>query len=574
MIVSGGRDKNIQDVISTDIYDTETSEWKKFPSLGLFRHSCFMKDHLYVFGGFENRSPNVPISNLYRIDLNQYLASSTHLLNKLTPQITTKPKETVQNQPISNNNPIPFNKDNNIPQNFQSSKMTSYVPNTSINTNLQNNTQSINTYGHYPILNQLLEFSVNKQSNIMDNNNKIGSFILSSQAIVIQSTEEIDDMTSIMRRLDIDKLSQESKRIGQESMNIKVQQKRFYNEDIVDKFIDLLLRPFDWANNPELEAIHANLPFSKEEIDILLKEVAKVIYKEKSLISIRSPVKIFGNIFGQYYDLMRFFETYCNPSDVNPMGDININNYVFLGDFCDRGIYCLEVIYLLFALKVKYPDSVFLIRGHHEDEFVNKKFGLFEECERRSEDPYLFEKINAIFDIFPFGCLVDNKILCVHGGIGSSVKNLSDISNIQRPVSIPLEVKTNDQQILIDLLYSEFTEDTPSIMVNEERDTSKTGNIVKFGKDRVSKFLAENGLALLVTSHCWIPEGVKAYNNDKIILVYSSTNHMDKAGNIAGMLNLTKNCNHAIPKLIDTFKNDKKYYKKNINQLSPLKYKK
>ena len=126
---------------------------------------------------------------------------------------------------------------------------------------------------------------------------------------------------------------------------------------------------------------------------------------------------------------MRFFESFGNPSDDNQNGDINVMQYIFLGDFCDRCFYSLENILLLFALKVKYPDFIYLIRGHHEDIQVNINSGLGLECKERLNDDILnnqslFYYINQIFDLLPFGILVDNHILCVHGGIGSRIFTL------------------------------------------------------------------------------------------------------------------------------------------------------
>jgi len=128
---------------------------------------------------------------------------------------------------------------------------------------------------------------------------------------------------------------------------------------------------------------------------------------------------------------------------------------------------------------------------------------------------------------------------------------------------------------LIDLIYSEFSEDILDISQNEERDVNKLGFISKYGKERIAKFLNDNNLQLMVTSHSWITEGVKAYNKERIIIIYSSSNYMDKAGNIAGILNVTKNCNQVVPKLLDSFKTDKKFYKKSAtSQLSPIRYRK
>ena len=83
--------------------------------------------------------------------------------------------------------------------------------------------------------------------------------------------------------------------------------------------------------------------------------------------------------------------------------------------------------------------------------------GLAEECETRLKENFrsensVFLKLNSLFDLLPFAAIVDNKILCVHGGIGSSVNKLSDISNIRRPVQIVHDVSTPEHQLIVDLV--------------------------------------------------------------------------------------------------------------------------
>ena len=201
--------------------------------------------------------------------------------------------------------------------------------------------------------------------------------------------------------------------------------------------------------------------------------------------------------------------------------------------------------------------------------------GLAEECENRLKENFrsensIFLKLNSLFDLLPFAAIVDNKILCIHGGIGSSVNKLSDISNIRRPVQIVHDVTTPEQQLIIDLVWSEYTDSTPELVINDERDINKSGFIVKYGKDRLNRFLMENNIALLVTSHMWIAEGIKKMANDKIVVVYSATNYCDKAMNLGGLLNINKYSNSIVPKLIDIWKGDKKSYK-NTKNLSPIR---
>jgi hypothetical protein len=167
---------------------------------------------------------------------------------------------------------------------------------------------------------------------------------------------------------------------------------------------------------------------------------------------IKPPVKVFGSLHGNYTDLMRFFDIWKAPSE---QGDIHGFDYVFLGNYVDRGAYSLEVICLLMALKLKYPKQIFLLRGSHEDKNVNKYLGFGEECAKRLEEDInsptsVFAKINEMFDYLPLAAIISdkasgNKVFCVHGGIGSTAMKIEDIEKIQRPVSLNLgEINTQE----------------------------------------------------------------------------------------------------------------------------------
>jgi hypothetical protein len=133
------------------------------------------------------------------------------------------------------------------------------------------------------------------------------------------------------------------------------------------------------------------LLYTKENIDHILQDTAllhkifdealSIIKKEPSLIRLQGSTKIFGDIHGQYDDLMDFFHLFGYP--VADIGDINKYQYVFLGDFVDRGEHSLEVIITLLSLKCKYPKRIHLLRGNHEDQDVNTYYGFKEECEKR-----------------------------------------------------------------------------------------------------------------------------------------------------------------------------------------------
>ncbi len=162
--------------------------------------------------------------------------------------------------------------------------------------------------------------------------------------------------------------------------------------------------------------------------------------------------------------------------------------------------------------------------------------------------------------------------MCVHGGIGSNVNKLSDISNIRRPAQVVHDIKHIEEQILMDLLWSEYSDEVDDVAINEERDLKKTGSILKFGKDMLSKFIYDNNLMMMITSHQFIQEGVKSFADQKLLVVYSVTNFMDKYANFGGMIHINKNSTKIDPKLLELNKNEsRKNFKTNIRNTSPIK---
>ena len=520
MIIIGGRSyRNQSNPLPIQVYDTSKNDVFDFPGVGMNRHCSFILDkYIYLYGGFNDKNQIHPIGNLSKISLEKLF----------------------QNSPLSR----------------------------LIESNNSNN-------------------NINKNNN-SENNNKKSKFKLSQNVVVgsggiISENEEneIEDMTSVFKKVNINNLQEENKRVGENISVIKdplLQSIRSFNYKLINNFIDKLLRPFDWFDNSKMDEIHNKFPFLLKDIYSLIKEVQPIFESEKSLIKIRSPCKIFGNIYGDYNGLMRFFESFGNPSDDNQNGDINVMQYVFLGDFCDRCYYSLENILLLFALKVKYPEFIYLIRGHHEDIQVNISNGLGEECKERLDDDItknksLFYYINQVFNLLPFGVLIDDNILCIHGGIGSRVNSISDIENIKRPCKVNFNVSNKEEQIILDLLYSEYSDDIKDIEPNRDREEGK-GFIVNYGKERLNKFLLDNKINLLITSHKFCKEGVMSFNDDRLLQVFSASNYYDKYNNLGGMIFIgKKNKNkpiNIIPRLINSNQNQILTYRKNIPS-SPIK---
>jgi hypothetical protein len=102
---------------------------------------------------------------------------------------------------------------------------------------------------------------------------------------------------------------------------------------------------------------------------------------DAALVKSPSPLPSAGDIHGQYYDLLRLFEYGGFPPEAN---------YLFLGDYVDRGMQSLETICLLLAYKIKYPENFFILRGNHEHPSINRIYGFYDECMFPSLPPSLF----------------------------------------------------------------------------------------------------------------------------------------------------------------------------------------
>ena len=522
MIIIGGKGliSSGNNALPIEVFNTASNEVYNFDGINMNRHTNFIyENNIFLYGGFDTKNHQRSLGDLYQISIEKLFEKNEKL------------------KIIFGNNKI---------------------------FNLNNNNK--------------------KSNNVVTNNIKKKEFKLTQDVVIGAGGIEDQNMEepSTYHKINLNKLAEENKRIGDsrenKDINLLLLNKHQYNEALIEKFIQTLLRPFDWFDE-KVQEIHSNLPFTDEEILNLISEVKPFLEKDQSLIRIRSPCKIFGNLYGIYNDLMRFFESYGNPSDDNQMGDINVMQYIFLGDFCDRGFHSLEVIFLLFALKIKYPQFIYLIRGHHEDKSINIKYGLGQECMDRLSDDIrdpqsIFENINSAFNLLPFGVLVDNNILMVHGGIGSSINTLEDIESIKRPLIVEQNVVNKEQLKVIDLLWSEYDDNIDNIDMNLERDKYKKGFIVKYGKERLNKFMDDNKINLLITSHQFVPGGFCTFNNDKLLIVFSATNYMNKYGNIGGMITIPKKNAYKrmniIPKLITLNQTKEDTYRRN-NSPSPIR---
>ena len=178
-----------------------------------------------------------------------------------------------------------------------------------------------------------------------------------------------EDFSLLVRKISIDKLQEEPKKLGP-NVKAPLVQKNPY-DSLFSLLIQELLQP---KEGQKQIAAFQTFGQKREQISELINECTNILQQQPIVIkTLKPPIKIFGNIHGDYIDLMRFLDIWGSPSE---SGDISGFDYLFLGNYVDKGCQSLEVVCLLMARKLKYPKQIFMLRGNHEDRNVNKYLGL------------------------------------------------------------------------------------------------------------------------------------------------------------------------------------------------------
>ena len=262
-------------------------------------------------------------------------------------------------------------------------------------------------------------------------------------------------------------------------------------------------------------SICQELNIKEDECNYVIDKAYGILEKEESLLKISAPLYICGDIHGQYYDLLRVFDILKYPPQ---------STFLFLGDYVDRGKQSLECLLLLLCLKIKYPDKIFLLRGNHECEALNKMYGFFDECKRRLSIK-CFKKIITLFNIMPISALINENILCMHGGLSKDLQNIEQINKILRPTDIP------NEGLLCDILWSD-----PNESLNEDFGSNERNISVTFSKDVVKNFLEKNNLDLICRAHQVVEEGFEFFADMKLVTIFTAPNYMGEFDNNGGIL--------------------------------------
>lgn len=262
-------------------------------------------------------------------------------------------------------------------------------------------------------------------------------------------------------------------------------------------------------------------PLKETDVKALCTKATEILVEESNVQRVDAPVTICGDIHGQFYDLMELFRT---------GGDAPGTSYLFMGDFVDRGFYSVETFLLLLALKVRYPDRVFLIRGNHESRQITQVYGFYDECVRKYGSVNVWRYCIEVFDYLSLSAVIDNTIFCVHGGLSPAITTLDQIRTLDRKQEVPHD------GAMCDLLWSD-PEDI------EGWGLSPRGAGYLFGGDICTAFNSTNKVDLVARAHQLVMEGYKWMFNDNLVTVWSAPNYCYRCGNVAAILELDESLN-------------------------------
>jgi len=261
---------------------------------------------------------------------------------------------------------------------------------------------------------------------------------------------------------------------------------------------------------------------TESEVKSLTDKAKEVLVDESNVQAVNAPVTVCGDIHGQFHDLMELFRIGGKTPDTN---------YLFMGDYVDRGYYSVETVTLLVCLKVRFPNRVFILRGNHESRQITQVYGFYDECLRKYGNVNVWKYFTDLFDYLPLTALIENKVFCLHGGLSPSIDHLDIIRSLDRVQEVPHE------GAMCDLLWSDPDDRTGWGI-------SPRGAGYTFGNDVSKQFNHHNGLILISRAHQLVMEGFNWSHEKHVVTIFSAPNYCYRCGNQAAILEVDENLDY------------------------------
>lgn len=273
-------------------------------------------------------------------------------------------------------------------------------------------------------------------------------------------------------------------------------------------------------------------------ISEILRKAEKIFKEEKLLLEFNlddseSEVWVIGDIHGNLDTLQRLIEI---------IDEKKPEFVIFLGDIVDRGTNQLECLILVLALKIRYPNRYYLLKGNHETLEMNKAYGFFQEFKHRFNDQKKFDEVLAVYNVLPFCALVNKGILCLHGGIPEDIAILRKLRGLKPRDSV--SVFKTIAKSLVQIMWNDPKSDLKGFS-----ESFRGPGVKSFGEDVFNDFMKEYNLKYLIRAHEVFPEGYRWFFNERLLSIFSSANYLGKFSPNPASYAVIKN-NLVKPKLI------------------------
>lgn len=304
-------------------------------------------------------------------------------------------------------------------------------------------------------------------------------------------------------------------------------------------------RILDMFEQPSAHVDYLNSIQFAKDVFKLCQKVRHIFEREPRVAFVQSPAYVFGDIHGNLEDLHFFSDNLWRLGM-----SLTAGNFVFLGDYVDRGKSCLECIAYLFVMKYQLPNKVFLLRGNHETRDVNgweEHYGersFIFQCRNRFGDDVgyrVWEACNQIFDRLPLAAVIDQDVFCVHGGIPRPITNgtrIQDMLSVPRVAGInpPYEHEDDQyQQVASDCIWSDPASEEQEInSVDPESgfgESLRGGGAICFGNKAVTNFLKQQGFSYIMRAHEAHAEGVALSKGARVFTVFSTSQDHNQGSN-------------------------------------------
>ncbi|KAM0682068.1 Serine/threonine-protein phosphatase PP2A catalytic subunit [Mitosporidium daphniae] len=255
---------------------------------------------------------------------------------------------------------------------------------------------------------------------------------------------------------------------------------------------------------------------SEANVQLLCDKAREILMGEGAVQNVTAPVTVCGDIHGQFWDLIELFEI---------GGPLPYTNYLFMGDYVDRGYHSVETISLLLALKVKYPACITLLRGNHESRQITQVYGFYDECVKKYGTPTVWRHFTDLFDYLPLTALIDDEIFCLHGGLSPSIETIDQIRTIDRVQEVPAD------GAMVDLLWSD----------PDDRNgwgLSPRGAGYTFGSDISQAFNTRNNLKMIARAHQLVMQGYNWSQDQAVVTLFSAPNYCYRCSNQAAIMEI------------------------------------